>query len=101
MNKENLKLGFLLALGESVYVLIVALIMFNAQKFFDSTPEIFGMAAFLLLFVVSAGVSGALILGKPVLLYMEGKKSEAVKLFFTTLGWLFIFLVILLIINLK
>ena len=53
--------------------------------------------AILMLFVFSAAISGALIIGKPALLYLEGKKREALELFAFTLGWILVFLVILLI----
>jgi hypothetical protein len=49
---------------------------------------------FLLIFVFSAAISGALVLGKPILLYLENKKREAVELFVITLGWIFILLVL-------
>jgi hypothetical protein len=47
------------------------------------------------MFVFSAAVSGALILGKPILLYLENQKREAIELFAITLGWIFLWLVIL------
>jgi hypothetical protein len=46
-----------------------------------------------LLFVISAAISGALILGKPSLLYMEGKRRDALEFFAFTLGWLFLFMI--------
>ena len=49
-----------------------------------------GPVAFLLLFVLSAAITGALILGRPVVLYLENRKLEAVKLFLYTVGWLFV-----------
>lgn len=96
MNKKLIGSSFLLALGESAYIFLVALFMFNAERLLGSKPEPVGMVAFLLLFVTSAAVSGALILGKPILLYLEGRKSESIKLFFAILAWLLIFLTILL-----
>ncbi|MFA4937084.1 MAG: hypothetical protein WC575_02215 [Patescibacteria group bacterium] len=43
-----------------------------------------GPVAFLLLFVVSATIVGLLVLGKPVTLFLEGFKKEAVRLLFYT-----------------
>lgn len=54
-------------------------------------PSYLGPVAFLLLFILSAAVTGALILGRPVLLYLENQKTEAVRLFIYTIGWLVVF----------
>jgi len=96
MNKKLVLYGLASALGEAVYVILVALFMRNANHYFGINPTIFAMAAFLMIFVLSAAVSGALILGKPILMYLEGKKKEAIKLFAITLGWMLILLIILL-----
>ncbi len=100
-NKETMRKKLIIyalgcALGEAGYILLVALLIRNANKIFGSNPGILGIIAFLLLFVLSAAVSGALILGKPFLLYLEGKKKEALELFGFTLGWIIIFMIILL-----
>jgi len=99
MKKQLVKLGFLLALGEAAYIGLVALLMSGAERFFSNTPDnkILAPITFLLLFVLSAAVSGALVLGKPVLMYMEGKKKEALALFGFTLFWLFVFFVVMVI----
>lgn len=44
--------------------------------------------AFLLVFVISAAVMGLLIFGKPILLYLDNFKKEAVSLLFYTLSFL-------------
>ena len=54
-------------------------------------------AAMLLLLVLSATITGALVLGKPILLYLDNKKADAIKLFFWTLGWLVIMTITVLI----
>lgn len=93
MQKQLIKLGFLLALGEAVYIALVTLLISGAERFFANTPDnkILAPMVFLLLFVLSAAISGALILGKPALMYVEGKKKEAMALFGLNLFWLFIF----------
>ncbi|MCX6763904.1 MAG: hypothetical protein NTZ97_04225 [Candidatus Moranbacteria bacterium] len=96
--------GLIFALLEAVYVFLVALFMNSANKFLGPGPDgpngpnMIGIVIFLLIFVLSAAVSGALILGRPILLYLDNKKREALELFGATLGWIFILLVILLII---
>jgi hypothetical protein len=99
MQKKLIKIGFLCALGEVAYIGLVALLMNSAGRFFGNTPDnkILAPITFLLLFVLSAAVSGALVLGKPVLMYVEGKKKEALALFGFTLFWLFIFFVLIVI----
>ena len=96
MNKKLVKYGLVHALGEAAYIVLVALFMRYANRYFGQGPNILGIAAFLMIFVLSAAVSGALILGKPILLYLDNKKKEAIELFGITLGWIFIFLLIFL-----
>jgi hypothetical protein len=94
MTKKLIKYAFLLALGETVYILLIALFVINSGKLEGNKPGILPIITFLLLFVFSASLSGAIVLGKPILLYLEGKKKEAIMLFGLTLGWLMLFLII-------
>ena len=71
-----------------LYVSVVVLIMNNSKNFFDKTPEVAIGIAMLMLFVTSATVMGFLILGRPILMYLDGAKKEAVKLFYFTITWL-------------
>lgn len=88
---KNLKFVALLnALGTGVYVAIIALIMQNGEKIFGKMQNIFGPVSFLLLFVLSATITSSLVLGRPILMYLENRKAEALKLFFYTIGWLFV-----------
>lgn len=94
MRNKLIKYGFFLAAGEGVYIFLVALFMSNVTQYFGNTPGFLGFVVFLMLFVFSAAISGALILGKPLLLYLEGQKKEALELFGFILGWLFFFMLI-------
>lgn len=96
MPKKLIRTAFFLALGEVAYVSFVATLMFTVGKLFGDKPDppIIAPIAFLLLFVISVSVSGALILGKPVMLYLDGQKKDALKLFGITIGWLAVFLLI-------
>lgn len=96
MNKKLIQQSFLLALGEAAYIALVALLMFTVQKLFGAKPDpaIIAPIAFLLLFVISASISGALIVGKPLMLYLDGQKKEALQLFGCILAWLVLFLII-------
>lgn len=97
MRKKSIRTAFFLALGEVGYIFLVAMFFRTMEKYFGGQPDPpapFGMVIILTLFVISAALSGALILGKPVLMYLEGKKRESVELFAFTLGWLVLFLII-------
>lgn len=92
--------SFLQATGVALYIVLVSLIVNNAQKIFGKMDTFFGPVAFLLLFVLSATITGGLTLGRSVILYLENRKTEAVKLFLYTVGWLFVLTVIAFIIQL-
>ncbi|HYE22756.1 MAG TPA: hypothetical protein VD998_04170, partial [Verrucomicrobiae bacterium] len=85
------------ALGTAAYITTVAIIMQNAERIFgDMDNTTLGPITFLMLFVLSAAVTGSLVLGRPVLMYLDGQKKEAVKLFLVTIVWLALAIVILL-----
>ncbi len=87
--------SFLSAIGVLVYVSGVAWLGFNSQYIFGHIQSFLIPLFALLLFVISACITGLLVLGKPVYLYLEGHKKAAFTLFFATLGWLIFFLLIL------
>lgn len=96
-NKKLVKWGFVHALGVVVYVVLVTLIMQNGDRAFGSANNgFFAFALILILFVLSAAVVGSLVAGKPLMLYLDGKKKEAVAL----LGYTILFLFLLLLIGL-
>jgi uncharacterized membrane protein YbhN (UPF0104 family) len=99
MKKELVKYSFLMAVGELAYIFLVVLFMRNAQKILGNDQNIISTMAFLLVVVLSASVSGALILGKPIMLYLDNKKKEAIILFSLTLGWFLLFIIIALIVS--
>lgn len=89
MKKDNLAVSSLLqAGGVFVYILFVAGILFKAKDIFPQTSQYLVPVAFLLLFVVSAAITGLLVLGRPIILYLNGAKKEGAKLFSYTIGWL-------------
>jgi len=87
-------------MGTTVYVALVAFIILNGQKIFGTMRNIIGPIAFLLLFVTSAAITGFMVLGQPVILYIDNKRQEALKLFILTVVWLLLFTVITLALNL-
>jgi len=71
--------SFLNAFGTGAYIAMVAWVMFHGEKVFEKMPELIGPIAFLMLFVLSAAVTGSLVLGKPLLMYLDDQKKEAVQ----------------------
>lgn len=80
-----ISLSVLNSLGVLIYVSLVALFMDNAQKIFGKNDNFITGVIVLLIFILSALVTGSLVLGRPILFYLDGKKSEAVKLLFWTI----------------
>ena len=54
----------------------------------------FNFLTILLSIVLSAIVVGGLVLGKPILLYVDGNKKDGLALLFYTIFWLFVLLVL-------
>lgn len=94
-NCKHSHCSLLNAFGVLVYVSLVAGLMLYAQELLGKMEGILGLMAFLLLYVVSAAAVGALVFGKPVMLYLDNKKREAVKMLIHTIGWLLIFTIVL------
>jgi len=86
------------SLGVLTYIFLLVSFLNNAEKFFDKPPEILIAAVMLLTFILSASITGLLVLGRPIHLYFNGFKKEALTLLFYTLACLFAFLVVILII---
>jgi|SRR6185369_7688801 len=88
--------GLVHALGVAAYIFGIAGLMFYVgQRFFGPEPSFFIPVMVLMLFVISACIVGALVLGKPILLYVEGAKQQAVRLLAVTVGWIVVIVVII------
>ncbi|MBU1083409.1 hypothetical protein KKE14_03170 [Patescibacteria group bacterium] len=96
---ELVKISLLRSVLTTIYIVVVAYVMQNGGRFFGKMDTFWGPVAFLLLFVLSAAVVGGLILGKPLMWYLNGKKTEAYNLFVYTVGWLFVITVATLVIQ--
>lgn len=79
------------ATGVFVYILAVAYLLFNGKNIFGEVETIFVPVFMMLLLVISASVTGLLVLGKPIHLYLSNFKKEAFTLLFATLSWLVFF----------
>ena len=95
---EYLYKSLLNSLGVVLYVSTLAWSLFNIGPVFDDNkPSFLGPVVILLLFIVSASITGLLVLGKPIFLYLENKKKEAFIFLFCTLGWLVFFIALALV----
>ena len=82
------------AVGVFIYVSAVSWMMFNGEEIFGEVSNFLMPLFLLLLFVISAAITGLLVLGKPVHLYLSGLKKEAFILLFATLAWLVVSLAV-------
>ena len=77
------------ALATTAYIVAVATFMYFSSEIKVGRANAFlAPIAVLLLFVFSAALTGFLIFGKPALMYIDGKKKEALSLLTYTLSFL-------------
>jgi len=95
--KQVVKQSFINTLLAVIYISLVALFLTNAENWFGSANQLFGVTIMLMLFSLSALVVGGLLVVRPLLLYIDGKKKEAVSIIVYSAGWLFMFVVIALV----
>lgn len=88
--KKILRLAITNSVATALYIaLVVSVMNYTGHQDFKG-PEVLVGIGMLMLFVFSAALTASLVFGKPVLLYLEGKKKEAVSLVAYTLGFFFI-----------
>ena len=78
------------SLGVFIYTSGVAWFFFNGKNLFGENNSFWQPLSMLLLLVVSAATTGLLVFGKPIFLYLDGLKKEAVKLLMCTVISLFL-----------
>lgn len=84
------------ALGVLAYTAFAATIINSGEALFDDGPSLLGAVAFLMLFVLSAAIVGSLIFVKPISLFINGEKKEAVNFLGLTIAWLTIITAVIL-----
>lgn len=95
MPKSKIVLFSLLhALGVVVYIVGIRYAIELSSNLFTGSAEFSGFILVLLLLVFSVAVMAVLVFGRPVYLFLNGMKSEAIKFLLYTLGWMFVLLVI-------
>lgn len=92
--------SFLSAVGVTAYTTAIGWLLFNAHRLFGERPDTaLAPISVLTLLVLSVGIVGTIIFLRPVLMYLDGKKTDAVKLLVATLAWLALFTVILFVVQ--
>ncbi len=87
------------SVGAIAYIAVIAMLMRNADAIFGRGEEtILIPVGVLLLLVVSVATMGMLVFGKPLTLYIDGKKREGVAMAACTIGLMAAFTVILFVI---
>lgn len=95
LNKKLLGRSLGHALLAYAYIFCIALgFRFTAGNTFSNVPEFFGPIVMLPLLVLSASIMAILIFGKPVLLYLDNQKKDALTMLFYTVGSLAFILLI-------
>jgi len=70
----------------TTYIILVVLLMYYSRKTIGPSESILVPMAMLSLLVLSAATMSAIFFYQPVRMYIDGKKNEAIYLFFTTTG---------------
>lgn len=92
MKLKNIILQSLLcALGVVLYVFLLVRFVMSGEKNFSIAPDYIAGLLVLTSFIVSAAITGSLVLAKPIILFIEKKRKEAFIFFFSTLAWLVLF----------
>jgi hypothetical protein len=84
--KIIIKYAAINSVATALYVSLLASVMFFTSGITPVGYSFLVPPIMLLLFVFSAGLTGSLVFGRPVLWYLEGKKKEAVYLLAYTLA---------------
>ncbi len=92
VNLQLIKRGFVHAAGVGVYVFLIAWV-FRSLSGRNLPENILAPMIMLMLLVLSVAVVGMLIFARPVTMYLDGQKKEAVWTIVYTLIWLAIFVV--------
>lgn len=93
LDKKIVKQSLLFSSLVVLYIALVATIMSRAEQIVGQGDKtVLAPIIFLLLLVVSVATMGILIFGKPIMLYMDGKKRDAVIMMICTVSCLAVFI---------
>jgi len=88
MNTNLLLRAFVSAAGVAGYVSAFAWLLNHTERGFDGQPDFLIGTLMILLFIISASVTGSLVLLRPVTMFMDGNKKGAMQLFVYTIAFL-------------
>lgn len=94
MNKN----GFYQATGVFGYVVLLAQLMINGERFFPHIDKSLGPIMFLTLFCFSVLACGLIVFYKPYMLFTDKKGKEAMGLVLATTKWLGMFAVVIIVV---
>lgn len=60
--------------------MLIVSVIFSLQNYPQIEDTVFIPITMLMLFVCSAAITGFLVFGKPAMLYLDGKKQDAIQL---------------------
>lgn len=87
--------GFLQATALLAYVLlVVSFINLVESGTNDADNEIYAGVTMIMLFVISAVVSGGIVLGRAGQLFAQKKQAEAYRLVGWTVGWMLVYFLV-------
>jgi len=82
------------ALAVLAYIVGVAYLLEYGAGFFSGYSGILATIPMLLLLVFSVALMGVLIFARPVYLFINGFKSQAIEFLIYTLGWILVILIL-------
>ena len=88
--KQIVSMSLIHALSVFLYTLLISWVLFNGERWFGEMSTFVGPALMLLLLVVSATITGLLVLGRPTLLFLDDKKKESFEFLGFTVGWMLV-----------
>ncbi|MFH1142086.1 MAG: hypothetical protein ABIH67_01375 [Candidatus Uhrbacteria bacterium] len=92
--KKIIPIALIHALAVFLYTLLISWVMMNGESWFGQMDGMVGPSLMLLLLVVSATITGFLVLGRPIMLYLDNKKKDALKFLGFTIGWMLVIIVL-------
>lgn len=96
--KSVCKASFVSTFLAAIYIVLVGLFMHYANNIFGTQDPLLGIVAVLILFSLSALIVGGLLIGKPIMLYLDNKKKEATNMLIANALWLFGFFLLALLV---
>ncbi|HLC44534.1 MAG: hypothetical protein A2722_01455 [Candidatus Doudnabacteria bacterium RIFCSPHIGHO2_01_FULL_50_11] len=91
MNRSTIAAySFFQALAAAIYVAAVGTLLFHSNEIFGQLQTPLGPIAFLMLFSLSAAIMALLLAGRPIYLYLEGRKRESIQTALMNVGFFFL-----------